>query len=308
MKKIFTFLFAAMATVGALSAQDIVVLDVSSPTHPESLTFNDNGVWTETYTEVEYTTIEFTPFAFSHLIGGEGASWYGSYWDGFTISRSAAKTGWEANMAGGGMKLEGDEAVVDAEVPYLVAYWAEFMEFGTNHTCEMTFNDDQAYEAIGVWVSNDAQAYSDVSAGGGVARAFREGDSFVLIAHGVHPDGTEETASIELAGYHNGALTAITDWTYWDLSSLGVVESIYFTMTSTDTGDWGTNTSTYFALSHMTVAVAENTGVSQISNADITGVKYYNLAGVASDTPFDGVNIVVTSRADGTQSTTKICR
>ena len=111
-----------------------------------------------------------------------------------------------------------------------------------------------------------------------------------------------------IASIHDGTFTALTDWTYWDLSSLGLVESIYFTMTSTDVGDWGTNTSTYFALSHMTVAEPENTGVSEISNADITGVKYYNLAGVASDAPFDGVNIVVTSRADGTQSTTKICR
>ena len=309
MKKLFTLLFAALARVGAMSAQGVYCLDLTAPTNPESFTFNDNGVWTETYNDVDYTFIECTPFAFSHLIGGEGASWGGYYWDGFTVSRSAAKSGWEANRAGGGMKLDGDNAVVDAASPYLVGYWAEFMESPDHHTTQMIFNDGNAYEAVGVYVNMNAQSYTDVTAGSGAARTFNhEGDSFVLIAHGVSPEGTESTASIELAGFHDGTFTALTDWTYWDLSSLGLVESIYFTMTSTDVGDWGTNTSTYFALSHMTVAEPENTGVSEISNADITGVKYYNLAGVASDAPFDGVNIVVTSRADGTQSTTKICR
>jgi hypothetical protein len=266
-------------------------------------------VWTGTYNDVDYTFIECTPFAFSHLIGGEGASWGGYYWDGFTVSRSAAKSGWEANRAGGGMKLDGDNAVVDAASPYLVGYWAEFMEGPEYHTTQMIFNDGNAYEAVGVYVNMNAQSYTDVTAGSGAARAFNhEGDSFVLIAHGVSPEGNESTASIELAGFHDGTFTALTDWTYWDLSSLGLVESIYFTMTSTDVGDWGTNTSTYFALSHMTVAEPENTGVSEISNADITGVKYYNLAGVEGAKPFDGVNVVVTTYTDGTNATTKVIK
>lgn len=40
----------------------------------------------------------------------------------------------------------------------------------------------------------------------------------------------------------------------------------------------------------------------------VTGVKYHNLAGMVSDRPFDGVNIVTTTRADGTTTTQKILK
>lgn len=40
-------------------------------------------------------------------------------------------------------------------------------------------------------------------------------------------------------------------------------------------------------------------------NREVVGVTYYNVAGVASSKPFDGVNIVVTKYADGTTKATK---
>lgn len=40
----------------------------------------------------------------------------------------------------------------------------------------------------------------------------------------------------------------------------------------------------------------------------VAGVKYYNVAGVAADEAFEGVNIVVTKYVDGTQSVTKVVK
>ena len=40
----------------------------------------------------------------------------------------------------------------------------------------------------------------------------------------------------------------------------------------------------------------------------IASVRYYNLMGVESDTPFDGLNIVVTTYSDGSRSSKKILR
>ncbi len=45
-----------------------------------------------------------------------------------------------------------------------------------------------------------------------------------------------------------------------------------------------------------------------VSYKAVTGVKYYNVAGVESDVPFNGVNIVVTTYDDGSRSTTKILK
>ncbi|MBO4815076.1 MAG: hypothetical protein J5523_08995 [Muribaculaceae bacterium] len=40
----------------------------------------------------------------------------------------------------------------------------------------------------------------------------------------------------------------------------------------------------------------------------VAGVKYYNLAGVESEMPFDGVNVVVTTYTDGTKAASKVIK
>ncbi len=49
------------------------------------------------------------------------------------------------------------------------------------------------------------------------------------------------------------------------------------------------------------------TAVTDIfTTKSVTGIKYYNLAGLASDVPFDGINIRVTTYSDGTRQASKI--
>ncbi len=51
------------------------------------------------------------------------------------------------------------------------------------------------------------------------------------------------------------------------------------------------------------------TGVNDVNDVKpVAGVKYYNLAGVESNEPFDGVNIVVTRYTDGSMSTSKVIK
>ncbi len=51
------------------------------------------------------------------------------------------------------------------------------------------------------------------------------------------------------------------------------------------------------------------TGINGVATwKNVVGVKYYNAAGVESDVPFQGVNIVVTRYSDGSSSTTKILK
>ncbi len=50
------------------------------------------------------------------------------------------------------------------------------------------------------------------------------------------------------------------------------------------------------------------TGIEAISGKAVAGVRYYNVAGMASDKAFDGVNIVVTTYTDGTQVVTKVVK
>lgn len=50
------------------------------------------------------------------------------------------------------------------------------------------------------------------------------------------------------------------------------------------------------------------TGIGNVDSGTVVGVKYYNIMGVASDVPFKGVNIVVTTYSNGTSTTSKVIR
>lgn len=58
------------------------------------------------------------------------------------------------------------------------------------------------------------------------------------------------------------------------------------------------------------VAVNTNlpTGVTDVYAKTVAGVKYVNVAGMESNTPFDGVNIMVTTYTDGTHSAVKVIK
>ena len=63
-------------------------------------------------------------------------------------------------------------------------------------------------------------------------------------------------------------------------------------------------------LEAMTLTVVKNTAtaISDLSAANVAGVKYVNLAGQVSSTPFEGVNLVVTTLTDGTTNVTKVIK
>ena len=251
MKKTFT-LIAALCVAASAWAADIV-LDLSKPAIPEALNFGDNEYINETYDDA-FEWFEFPPFMFSHL-HGEDSSWGGYYWDGFTVCKSDYNaTGgtdhqWSC-IAGGGMNADGS---VNPEQPYLLCYWGDF--YG-NEGAKLMFDDGNTYSVKGMYVNNTAYAYYCCADANSFGRPLnQEGDFFKLIAHGVDESGAETgTAEIELCGFHNGEFSAITEWTWFDMSALGEVSGIFFTMDSSDKGEWGINTPTYFVMDRLTVS------------------------------------------------------
>lgn len=54
---------------------------------------------------------------------------------------------------------------------------------------------------------------------------------------------------------------------------------------------------------------ATASAVKDVTTAkEVAGVKYYNIAGVESAQPFDGINVVVTTYTDGSKTTTKVVK
>ena len=323
MKKIFTFVTGALLASAAWA--NVITMDLNKPLNPETIEYGDNGVWTECYNDVDYTWLEFGDqsgtFYLSHLY--ERESWGGYYWDGFTPAIGGDRTdygtsgdsnGWVVNyggcMAGGGCVINADGTVsADPEQPYIVAYYSWFYPDPSNQVMFADKDGNMAFTPAGVYVCNHPWPYYGCEHGDGFGEGFAEGDYFELTAHGVAADGSEKTVSINLVEFANGELHALNDWTYFDLSGLGEVTSVYFTLYSTDEGPYGMNTAAYFCMDKFQVESNDPTAVEEMNvEAQIAGVKYVNMSGMMSDKPFDGVNVVVTTYTDGTTRTAKVIK
>jgi len=290
MKKIFTLLliFASVCNLYA-GSDDIITLDLSKSLNPEVISYTTEGYWTETYNDVDYPFIDFEFFSFSHLIDGEGSSWGGMAWDGFTVSKSGDNTnyngeyGWEysqqwGNMAGGGIKtdengdiLKGEDGKVTVEkgIPYLVAFYSDWtMEYclQTILAKSILTESNASYKAVGVYINTSPWPYYSNIEGDGYARAFEEGDYFKLFIHGLDENLEDNGKVVEyiLAEFTDGVLIQSPDWEWIDLSGLGEVYGFYYTMETTDIGMYGTNTAMYFCLDKLQVKKSDDSGINKI--------------------------------------------
>ena len=303
MKKQTLLLAAAFMCAAMAKADDqVVTLDLTKAT--TQLEFNaDNGSWVGTYDDDE-ESIESQCFSFVHSSLGDYDTWWG-----FTASNSADNyrpentlTHQWSNMALGGIVLDENgevkkdsygAPVVSADVPYIVAYYSAYM---SRRPVDMVFNDGKNYEPQGVYVNLNSYPYYSIEYGDAFSRAFTNGDKFTLIFHGVSPDGSENTLEVALASYDNGDLTINRGWKYVDLTSLGVVNEIYFTMESTDSGAWGMNTPGYFCLDKLMVKPATESGVNSVMANDNTNISYDRATKTVSVT---GAEFAVISNVEG---------
>ncbi len=113
----------------------------------------------------------------------------------------------------------------------------------------------------GMKVTNTTYAALSILNGDQFARRFTTGDYFILTATGYANGAATGSASIPLADYRfsNPAQDYVLQaWTDFDLSGLGAATSVVFSYASSDVGQYGINTPTYFALDDVrTQAVPE---------------------------------------------------
>ena len=277
MNRIFTsslLLTGALMAAAQTQSSEIVTLDLTKAI--TELQFDaETGAWTGTYDDDEYT-IDSQCFSFLH----NSMSSYNTWW-GFTASNSSNNERQTntlkyqfSNMAKGGIVLNEDGTVktdengmpvVSADVPYMVAYASSSF---AKHPAELVINDGKAYEAVGVYVNLNSYPYYCIEYGDSYARAFRNGDKFTLTVHGIAPDESERTVDVDLASYTNGDLTINRGWKYVDLTSLGNVEQIYFSLKTTDVSVYGDNTPTYFCLDKLMVKPVSTSGISAVRTND----------------------------------------
>ena len=250
MKKIF-FLASALLASLTISAE-VIRLDLSKPEVAEKFSFGENGLWVSTC-DSSVQIFESQLFAFTKSL--DGRSYGGTSWNGFTVSK-ATEGAYESNLAKGGIKGEGTN--------YILGYYSEWWlinpenEDATSSNM-ILFADSNAYYPRYVYLNNVLVSYNDIMNGNAFgAHKFAKGDKFGVKIEGLDEEyyPTDESVTYLLADYTSEDSTkwfVNTEWEKVDLSALGQVYGLQFTVFSTDQGMYGTNTATYFALDGLTV-------------------------------------------------------
>ena len=134
------------------------------------------------------------------------------------------------------------------------AYFTSYtggLEYGL--AAEISFKDGKAYNAKNCYVTNCVSAYlaiKDQNPGPyGYVKEWTADDKFTLTIKGFN--GREETGTIEVL--LADGLDIVNTWQQVDLSKLGKVTKIQFSLSTTDEGQWGANTPLYFCLDQLTV-------------------------------------------------------
>lgn len=168
------------------------------------------------------------------------------FWGGFTASNHTdlSLSGLEAQYTAA------TGAAYDGSTQYGVAY-------AMGVQCDVHASDGQAHTVTGFYVTNNLWAYQNMLYGDATATAFggptgNDPDWFKLTATGKNAAGqTVGTAEFYLADYrfaNNDEDYVLNTWEWFDLSSLGAVHTISFSLSSSKNDSGGMITPAYFCI------------------------------------------------------------
>lgn len=252
MKKLSLFIF--YLTLSFVASAQSITMDLTTATDANSqpidyATESGNGfyditdVWDSTYNDGPLSRFVYTnkdTFALLHL-PSENA-WDGMSWEGFTISQVDTDTmNVFSCVAKGGVQGEG--------TPYAIGYYSDYVSSTLGYASNMILFNEVYYPEY-VYICQNSNTFEAISNGLTPANKFTEKDSLVLTISGIDDEwhDTQQVVYFLALGreFNQG-------WVKVDLSSIGATKGLSFRIRSTDVGQWGTNTPTYFALDKLTV-------------------------------------------------------
>lgn len=147
--------------------------------------------------------------------------------------------------------------------------------------------DTQPYHINGAMINNATYPYISMRDGDAFSKKFGgvtgEDPDFFLLTIKAYANGTLSADSVDffLADFRADAPTEdyiINKWTYVDLSSLGIFDSLQFTLSSSDNGIFGMNTPAFFCLDNLALSKAQSTSSSSIKSIKDQTIIYPNPA------------------------------
>jgi len=220
----------------------IAALTIISTANADITTFEDLSLPPESYWNGSDESGGFTSGS-AYFNNNYNSAW-GS-WDGFSYSNITDTT--TAGMAAQYNAITG--AGQGNSANYAIGY------IGWDSLPTITLDTADVVE--GLYVTNNNYVCYSMLDGDAFSKKFggdsgNDPDWFMLTITGKDVDGlVTGTVDFYLADYRfadNSADYIVSTWQYVDLTSLGAVKSLEFSLSSSDVGDWGMNTPAYFAL------------------------------------------------------------
>ena len=142
----------------------------------------------------------------------------------------------------------------------------------------------------GMFINNTAYDVNSMCNGDSYAKKFGKDDWFKLTIDGfLNGLGIDAQVVVWLA--KDG--TYINKWTWVDLSVFGQVDALKFTLTSSDTGDYGMNTPAYFCLDNLGAAKPEGYVEPARAEFQTEGINNTNAASKAVKVVRDGQVVII---------------
>lgn len=247
-------------------------------------------------TKVDFEDINLAENAYDNGSAGNGAfksggysfyneyhSEYGGYFYGFTISTQTS-TAYES-LADQFNSCVGSGA--EASLTYSVCYFSNW----SSSPISITNTNGFTFTPKSIALTNAAYAFNSMRFGDSFAKKFTEEDNFKLSFIGYKDNAETATVTVDLA---NDGMALFT-WKTIDLSGLGEVDEIRFSMSSTDPDTYGGyNTPMYFCIDNFVVETG-TTPVNSVEAKESNGAKVvgvFSADGVELQSFSKGMNIL----------------
>ncbi len=245
------FLTAVLIALFSNAFNAQTVIDFESLTVPAEGYYNGSSDHSGTVNSTETFTYELADANF--YVTFTQADGY-SFWNAFAYSNQMDKTtqGWTNYSSYSDHSVGGG---ANGSANYIYSYGGDSIMF------------DNTVDIHEVKLTNTTYDYLYMTDGSGYT--YTTGDYFILTITGIKNDNTI-TGSIDfyLANFTNGNEYIIDDWTTVDLSSLGNVDGLKFSFSSSDVGGWGINTPLYYCLDDL--KYSNTSFVNNYINEDIS--------------------------------------
>ena len=218
----------ALGTLASVSGAGLVTF--------ESVTLDSSGVWNGSDGSGG-VTVDGVTFANDYDTD------FGS-WSGFAVSRVVDTT--TAGFGNQYAAYSSDGRGFGGSANYAIGYWSSFDPSAA--LIELDAATD--FNGRGAWLTNTTYTALTILDGDGFgfARAFGPDDYLLLTLEGWLGGSSTGTVEFYLADYRGGQSLLVSNWTFVDFSALGTVDEIRFSMSGSDTGEFGLNTPAYFAM------------------------------------------------------------